>query len=210
MIRYTRFSTFLLLFTLNVPMKVLAQKETTLFSRIAAEHSNIHFKNELTNYEKFNVFTSQYFYNGGGVALGDINNDGWEDFFVSNDFFEFDYLYLNNGDKTFTEQTDIKLDGISSGSTAWGDYDNDGDLDVLTSGEDSSGNQQLRVYGQPFFRIVKTGHPCPVKVKPGAVPQSIPLVKLPACPWKFFRFPYRQTRSLSKALYFLWLPVPCT
>jgi len=37
---------------------------------------------------------------GLGVTVGDINKDGWQDIYVSNDFFERDYLYLNNGDGT--------------------------------------------------------------------------------------------------------------
>ena len=40
---------------------------------------------------------------GHGVAIGDINKDGNEDIYVSNDFFEHDYIYFNNGDKTFRE-----------------------------------------------------------------------------------------------------------
>jgi len=45
---------------------------------------------------------------GSVIALGwgdrgDINKDGWQDIYVSNDFFERDYLYLNNGDGTFKE-----------------------------------------------------------------------------------------------------------
>ncbi len=52
-------------------------------------------------------------------------------------------IYRNNGNNTFTEQTTIALTGVSSGSVAWGDYDNDGDLDILLTGkkgEDFLGN----------------------------------------------------------------------
>ena len=41
---------------------------------------------------------------GLGVAVGDLNNDGWDDIYVSNDFHEDDYCYINNGDGTFTNQ----------------------------------------------------------------------------------------------------------
>ena len=41
---------------------------------------------------------------GLGVTVGDVNNDGWEDIYVSNDFFERDYLYINNKNGTFSEQ----------------------------------------------------------------------------------------------------------
>ena len=43
-------------------------------------------------------------------------------------------IYRNNGDNTFTEQTSISLTGVCNGSVAWGDYDNDGDLDILLTG----------------------------------------------------------------------------
>ena len=48
--------------------------------------------------------------------------------------------------QTFVEQTGIILPGISSGSTTWGDYDNDGDLDLLISGSSSTGTSILKVF----------------------------------------------------------------
>ncbi len=53
---------------------------------------------------------------GLGVSVGDINLDGWPDLFVSNDFFERDYLYLNNGDGTFTEALERCIAETSMGS----------------------------------------------------------------------------------------------
>ena len=44
-------------------------------------------------------------------------------------------IYRNNGDNTFTEQTGIVLQGVGNSSVAWGDYDNDGDLDILLTGK---------------------------------------------------------------------------
>ena len=41
---------------------------------------------------------------GLGVTVADFNRDGWEDIFVSNDFFERDYLYMNNKNGTFSEE----------------------------------------------------------------------------------------------------------
>ena len=48
-------------------------------------------------------------------------------------------IYRNNGDNTFTEQTSITLTGVNYSSAAWGDYDNDGDLDILLTGYTGSG-----------------------------------------------------------------------
>ena len=41
---------------------------------------------------------------GLGVTVGDVNNDGWQDIYVSNDFFERDYLYINKHNGTFKEK----------------------------------------------------------------------------------------------------------
>ncbi len=43
-------------------------------------------------------------------------------------------IYHNNGNNTFTEQTSISLTGVSHSSVAWGDYNNDGYLDILLTG----------------------------------------------------------------------------
>jgi hypothetical protein len=49
------------------------------------------------------VFTVVSLASVSGVTIGDVNNDNWEDIFVSNDFFERDYLYINQQDGTFKE-----------------------------------------------------------------------------------------------------------
>ncbi len=51
---------------------------------------------------KANIFSSKIGY-GLGIGVADVNNDQWPDIYVSNDFHENDYLYINNGDKTFSE-----------------------------------------------------------------------------------------------------------
>src|SRR5690606_29385678 len=53
---------------------------------------------------------------GLGVSVGDINNDQWPDIFVSNDFFERDYLYINNRDGTFRESLTREISSISAAS----------------------------------------------------------------------------------------------
>jgi hypothetical protein len=68
-----------------------------------------------------------------GCNWGDYDNDGWLDLFVVNRFGENNFLYHNNGDGTFAKITAGSLvhDGGDSWSTAWGDYDNDGFLDLF-------------------------------------------------------------------------------
>ena len=52
-------------------------------------------------------------------------------------------IYSNNGDNSFTEQTSIALTGIWEGDAAWGDYDNDGDLDIILTGFTENGKIAL-------------------------------------------------------------------
>ena len=65
---------------------------------------------------------------GLGITLGDFNDDSWTDIFVSNDFFERDYLYINNQHGSFTESLTDYFQSISMGSMGadFGDLDNDG------------------------------------------------------------------------------------
>jgi hypothetical protein len=69
---------------------------------------------------------------GLGVAVGDVSGDGWPDLYVSNDFFERDYLYINNRDGTFSEQLERQMPVISLSSMGldMADIDNDGWLDL--------------------------------------------------------------------------------
>lgn len=71
---------------------------------------------------------------GLGIAVGDINNDGWPDIYVGNDFKENDFCYINNRDGTFSEKTNELFDHVSRFSMGndMADYNNDGWLDVLT------------------------------------------------------------------------------
>lgn len=108
------------------------QKSPTLFNKIPSSETKIDFKNELTFQEEFNIYRYRNFYNGGGVALGDINRDGLLDvFFTSNQ--GDNKLYLNKGDMVFEDITDQA--GIA-GSRAWStgvsmaDVNGDGLLDI--------------------------------------------------------------------------------
>ncbi|MGE5142050.1 MAG: VCBS repeat-containing protein [Acidobacteriota bacterium] len=72
---------------------------------------------------------------GLGAAVSDFNRDGWPDLYVSNDFFERDYLYLNNGDGTFREVLEQAMPSISYASMGLdaADIDNDGWPDLFVA-----------------------------------------------------------------------------
>jgi hypothetical protein len=71
---------------------------------------------------------------GLGVSVSDINNDGWPDLYVTNDYVEEDYLYINNHNGTFTEKLKDELGHISNFSMGCdiADINNDGWTDVFT------------------------------------------------------------------------------
>lgn len=72
---------------------------------------------------------------GLGVSIGDVNRDGWSDIFVSNDFFERDYLYINQQDGTFKEDIVGQMDELSMGSMGAdiADINNDGYPEVFVT-----------------------------------------------------------------------------
>lgn len=72
---------------------------------------------------------------GLGVTIGDINRDGWQDIFISNDFFEKDYLYINNRNGTFRESLEKQIGEISLGSMGadMADVNNDGFPEIFVT-----------------------------------------------------------------------------
>ncbi|MDF9801144.1 hypothetical protein OKW21_006407 [Catalinimonas alkaloidigena] len=112
--------------------KVLAQK-SPLFELLSSSKSGINFKNQLKEDEKHNILTYEYFYNGGGVAIGDVNNDGLEDIFFTANMGK-NALFLNQGDLKFKDiskaaKVEGKKDAWSTGVTMV-DINEDGLLDI--------------------------------------------------------------------------------
>jgi hypothetical protein len=108
------------------------KKEGQLFEKLDPEESNITFKNQLLESKNISILDYLYYYNGGGVALGDINNDGLVDvYFTSNQ--EKNKLYLNKGNNKFE---DISAKAGVEGQSDWNagsvmaDINGDGYLDI--------------------------------------------------------------------------------
>ncbi|WP_108808545.1 VCBS repeat-containing protein [Aquimarina spinulae] len=80
------------------------KQNTTLFEKVSETHSTINFKNKIEETLYFNFLNYSYIYNGGGVAVGDINNDGLEDIYFSSNQGT-NKLYLNKGDFVFDDIT---------------------------------------------------------------------------------------------------------
>jgi hypothetical protein len=143
---------FLSLLLLIAVFACKKQEETApaLFEQIAPKDSGVDFVNELSFNEKFNIFTYRNYYNGGGVALGDVNNDGLLDIYFTANLGP-NKLYLNKGDFKFEDATEKSG---TAGTRAWStgaamaDVNGDGLLDiyVCNSGDISGDNKQNELF----------------------------------------------------------------
>ncbi|EAR02563.1 VCBS repeat-containing protein [Maribacter sp. HTCC2170] len=111
------------------------KKHDTLFTKLDALETGVDFKNELNETHKHNYFTNPYMYLGGGVSVGDINNDGLEDIFFSGNMVP-NKLYLNKGNMEFediSENAGILGDERWFTGTTFVDINRDGYLDIYCS-----------------------------------------------------------------------------
>ncbi|MFT5886623.1 MAG: hypothetical protein ACI9IP_003091, partial [Arcticibacterium sp.] len=121
----------ILLFALTV-LSCKNESQNTLFELKDNEEIGIDFINQVNNTETQNIFNYRNFYNGGGVAIGDINNDGLADiYFTANQ--GSNKLYLNKGNFIFEDITDHAKTGLAekwSTGVVMVDINADGLLDI--------------------------------------------------------------------------------
>ena len=106
--------------------------QDALFTLQAPDKTGIDFQNDLSYSEEFNTYTYRNFYNGGGVAIGDLNNDGLSDVFFCGNMVS-NRLYLNQGDFQFqdvTRQSGLETNGVWSTGVSFADINGDGWLDI--------------------------------------------------------------------------------
>lgn len=142
---------------------IISCSKPTLFEAIPSSHSGIHFANVITETDSVNVLDFENVYNGGGVGVGDFNNDGLQDLYFSGNLVS-NKLYLNKGNFSFA---DITATAGVGGEGKWCrgvsviDINNDGRLDIYVCAtllKDSLKrehvlyvNQGLDKSGNPYF-----------------------------------------------------------
>jgi len=141
------------------------KNEEQLFELLTSEKTHIDFNNEIIENAQANIMSYQYFYNGGGVAAGDLNNDGQDDIYFSGNMTPAK-VYLNKGNMQFEDIT--AKSGIAEQGTTWKtgvtmvDVNGDGKLDIYQcfSGGLPAKNRENKLYinqgndasGIPLFK----------------------------------------------------------
>ncbi len=128
----------------------VVKNKNTLFTKLESTTTNVDFINQVYNEKDFNIFRYRNFYNGGGVAIGDINNDGLPDVYLTANRKE-NKLYLNKGDFKFE---DISSSSRTTGKNLWStgvvmvDINADGWLDiyVCNAGNAKGDNQKNELF----------------------------------------------------------------
>lgn len=139
---------FLLIVSLCFFFSCRTKSDETLFNLVTG--TGINFNNKVTDGKLENGFTYRNYYNGGGVAIGDLDNDGLPDVFFTSNMGE-NQLYKNKGDFKFedvTEASGIKQDSMWSTGVVMVDINHDGWLDiyVCNAGHMKDANRRNKLY----------------------------------------------------------------
>lgn len=149
MLKHRLFTLFLVSITLVSCNK---NNENKLFTKVPISKSNIDFENKLPEKKLFNILYYLYFYNGGGVSVGDVNGDNLPDIYFTANTKGNNKLYLNKGNLIFEDVTQkAGVEGSSdwsSGSTMV-DINADGKMDIVVSA--ISGKFGLTGHNQVFI-----------------------------------------------------------
>ncbi|MGC4035191.1 MAG: VCBS repeat-containing protein [Chitinophagaceae bacterium] len=127
-----------LLFFLACPCVLFfasCNSSTTLFKKISPDQSGIHFNNVVIENDSVNPMDLEFLYNGGGVGVGDFDNDGLPDLYFTASTTS-NKLYLNKGNFKFsdiTEEAKVKGDGEWFNAVSVVDINNDGWKDIYLS-----------------------------------------------------------------------------
>ena len=135
-----------IILTLLISCERIGESGQMIFELLSVDKTRIDFENTLSYSDEFNIYKYRNFYNGGGVGLGDVNNDGLLDiYFTANQLPN--RLYINKGNFVFEDVTKTaKIGGIRAWSTGVSmvDINSDGWLDiyVCNSGDINGDNKQ--------------------------------------------------------------------
>ncbi|MDB5153789.1 MAG: RNA-binding protein, partial [Mucilaginibacter sp.] len=117
---------------LLIPILFFSCKRPTLFEQIPSSHSGVNFNNKIIENDTINPLDKLNIYNGGGVGVGDFNNDGLQDIYFAGNAVS-NKLYLNKGNMKFD---DVTNEAGVGGKGGWGrgvavvDINNDGWPDI--------------------------------------------------------------------------------
>ena len=135
MIAFKFIHKFSLLLSLSIFFLTACKQNKKLFHEVSPAKSGLHFNNEIKEDEQLNVLYYEYIYNGGGVGIGDFNNDSLPDIYFSGSRVA-NKLYINKGNMKFEDVTDAA--GVN-GNGKWCkgvsiiDINNDGLMDIYVS-----------------------------------------------------------------------------